>query len=160
MENPISANDYATRSNLDYIESLYQNFRSNPETVSGEWRQFFQGVDFAKELSPGLTAEAGLSSKELDVFRLIHAFRDYGHYEANLNPLAQGQKSFPELSLHNFNLTEADLDSKFQVGGIVGKPGASLRDIVAHLRNSYCRTIAMQVSGFGFDDPELVHQRI
>ncbi len=150
MENPAQTLSYATRSNLDYIESLYQDFRSHPETVGAEWRQFFQGVEFAQEFGPefakGLSTQSGLSSKELDVFRLIHAFRDYGHYEANLNPLAQGQKSFPELSLHNFNLTEADLDSKFEVGGIVGKPGASLREIINHLRDSYCRTIAMQVS--------------
>jgi 2-oxoglutarate dehydrogenase E1 component len=133
---------YTNRANLEYIETQYQAFRTNPGDVGDEWRLFFQGVEFAKELS----SESGLSSKELDVFRLINAFRDYGHYEANLNPLAQGTKSFPELSLHNFNLEEKDLDSTFEVGGIVGKPNGTLRDIIAHLRNSYCRTITVQVS--------------
>ncbi len=138
--------NFTNRANLEYIETLYQSFRNDPASVGDEWRFFFQGVEFAKDLNKDLIADLGLSSKELDVFRLIHAYRDYGHYEANLNPLAQGTKSFPELSLHNFNLTEADLDSKFEVGGLVGKPGGSLRDIIAHLRNVYCRTIAMQVS--------------
>jgi 2-oxoglutarate dehydrogenase E1 component len=133
---------YASRPNLEYIEGLYQNFRTNPESITGEWRLFFEGVEFAQNIS----TESGLSSKELDVFRLINGFRDYGHFEANLNPLAAGNKSFPELSLHNFNLVEADLDSTFQVGGIIGKPGATLREIIAHLRNSYCKTISLQVA--------------
>ena len=133
---------YLNRPNLEFIEGLYENFRANPETVDAEWRLFFQGVEFAQNLS----TQSGLSEKELDVFRLINAYRDYGHFEANLNPLASGTKSFPELSLHNFNLTEKDLDSKFAIGEIVGKPGATLRDILAHLRSCYCRTIAIQVA--------------
>ena len=133
---------YLNRPNLEYIEGLYQNFRANPESIDSEWRLFFQGVEFAQNLS----TQAGLSKKELDVFRLINAYRDYGHFEANLNPLASGTKSFPELSLLNFNLAEADLDTEFEIGAIVGKPGAKLRDLVAYLRSCYCRTISVQVA--------------
>lgn len=133
---------YANRSNLDYIEGLYQNFRSNPESIGHEWRQFFEGVEFAQNLS----RETGLSLKELDVFRLINAYRDYGHFEANLNPLAGGTKSFPELSLLNFNLSDADLDTSFEVGSVIGKPKATLREIIAHLRDVYCRTLTVQVA--------------
>ena len=150
MENQSLNLSYTNRSNLEYIENLYQDFRENPAAVEQEWRQFFQGVEFAEfragANSNDLTTSTGLSSKELDAFRLINAYRDYGHFEAKLNPLAQGQKSFPELSLHNFNLVEADLDSKFEVGQIVGKPNATLREIIAHLRDAYCRTISVQVS--------------
>lgn len=133
---------YLNRPNLEYIENLYQSFRANPESIGPEWRLFFEGVEFAQSLP----VEAGLSSKELDVFRLINAYRDYGHFEANLNPLAQGTKSFPELSLLNFNLTEGDLDSKFQIGGVIGMPNATLRDIIQHLRDSYCKTLTIQVA--------------
>ena len=142
MENSGQQFSYMGRPNLEFIESLYQNFRSNPESVDPEWRLFFQGVDFSQNLS----TQAGLSSKELDVFRLINAFRDYGHFEANLNPLASGTKSFPELSIHNFHLTDADLDTKFEIGSIIGRPNATLRDIIAHLRSCYCRTIGIQVA--------------
>ena len=137
---------YLNRPNLEFIEGLYQTFRANPDAIDPEWRMFFQGVDFAQNLSAGAAHEAGLSQKELDVFRLINAFRDYGHFEANLNPLAGGTKSFPELSLLNFNLGDADLDSRFEIGAIVGLPGAPLREIIAHLRACYCRTISVQVN--------------
>ena len=133
---------YATRSNLEYIEGLYQDFRNDPNSVSNEWSMFFQGVEFAKDL----TTQSGLSSKELDVFRLINEYRDYGHFEANLNPLATGQKSYSELQLSKFNLGEGDFDTKFEMGAIIGKPGATLREILTHLRDSYCRTITCQVS--------------
>jgi 2-oxoglutarate dehydrogenase E1 component len=135
---------YLNRSNLEYVDGLYQSYRQSPESVSPEWRLFFDGVDFAQNLS--LPSEAGLSAKELDVFRLINAFRDYGHFEANLNPLAGGTKSFPELSPLNFNLTEKDLDLKFQIGAIIGKADATLRDIIAHLRQVYCQTLTVQAA--------------
>ena len=137
---------YLSRPNLEYIETLYQNFRTNPESIDQDWRLFFQGVDFAQNLSGRLQTDSGFSSKELDVFRLINTYRDYGHFEANLNPLASGTKSFPELSLFQFNLAEGDLDSKFEIGAMIGRPGATLRDIILHLRNCYCRTIAVQVA--------------
>jgi 2-oxoglutarate dehydrogenase E1 component len=127
---------------LEYIEGLYKDWQRDPETVSTDWRLFFDGVSFAQNLS----TETGLSSKELDVFRLINAYREYGHFEANLNPLAQGPKSFPELSLLNFNLSDADLDQVFSVGGLVGLPGATLRQIMDHLRQAYCGTITVQFS--------------
>lgn len=133
---------YLNRSNLEFVEGLYENFRQNPESVAAEWRLFFEGVDFAQNLS----AQSSLSKKELDVFRLIMAYRDYGHFEANLNPLTRASKAFPELSLLNFNLSDADMDSKFEVGGVIGKPGATLREIIAHLRAAYCGTLTVQVA--------------
>lgn len=140
---------YLNRPNLEFLEGLYQNFRSNPDSIDPDWRMFFEGVEFAEQ-RVGVGAEsgvgAGLSLKELDVFRLIHAYRDYGHFAANLNPLASGTKSFPDLSLFNFNLDEGDLEQKFQIGKILGRPSATLREIISHLRNCYCRTISVQVN--------------
>jgi 2-oxoglutarate dehydrogenase E1 component len=141
----LEKHSYLNRSNLEYVEGLYQSFRQNPESISAEWRLFFEGVDFALNLS-GLSAQSGLSAKELDVFRLINAYRDYGHFEANLNPLATAHKAFPELSLLNFNLSDADMDAKFEVGALVGKPNGTLREIIAHLRQAYCGTITVQVA--------------
>lgn len=141
---------YAARPNLEFLESLYDTFKKDPSQVGDEWRLFFEGVDFGQGLAPQRTdqlgASIGLSSKDLEVYRFINTYRDYGHFEANLNPLSDGLKSFPELSPLNFGLTDADMDSVFAVGEVVGLPGAKLRDIVAHLRASYCGTIAVNVS--------------
>lgn len=144
---------YVTRPNLEYIETLYDAFLQDPESVGPEWRLFFEGVEFAQNLGGasvgvGRGGELGgvVSSQELDVYNLINAYRAFGHFEANLNPLSDATKSFPELSFTNFNLKEADLDKTFSIGAIVGRPNAKLKDIIQHLRDSYCRTLAVQVS--------------
>jgi 2-oxoglutarate dehydrogenase E1 component len=152
-EAPLEKFSYLNRSNLEYVESQYQSFLKNPESIEADWRLFFEGMEFALKLNPNpATASSakglagGISSKELDVYNLIRAYRDYGHFEAALNPLSTAHKSFPELSFNNFNLSDADLEQSFQIGAIVGKPGAKLKDIIEHLRNCYCRTISVQVA--------------
>lgn len=141
---------YAGRPNLEFLETLYDNFKKDPSQVGEEWRLFFEGVDFGQGLAPKSTAklgeQVGLSAKDLEVYRFINAYRDYGHFEANLNPLSDNIKSYPELSPLNFGLQDADFDTVFSVGQVVGLPGATLREIVAHLRASYCGTITANVS--------------
>jgi len=129
---------YANRANLEYIEQLYQSYKNNPENVSTDWRRFFEGVEFAQDSS------FGLSEKELDVYHLISAYRNYGHFEAQLDPLTNTAAPSDQLALSRFNLSEKDLDQTFQIGSIVGKPNATLREIMAHLRNCYCGKLSVQ----------------
>jgi 2-oxoglutarate dehydrogenase E1 component len=46
--------DAIARANPEYLESLYQQFRQNPESVDEQWRLLFAGYDFA--LSQGAPA--------------------------------------------------------------------------------------------------------
>lgn len=133
----MSAN-YANSGNAEYIEQLYKQFQSNPESVSAEWRRFFEGVEF------GTQAGLGLSEKELDVYNLIYAYRNYGHFEADLDPLTNTPTPSDQLSLSRFRLSEKDLEAHFQIGSIIGKPNATLREIIAHLRSVYCGTLTVQ----------------
>jgi len=124
--------------NLDYLESLYHQFKSAPDSVSIEWKRFFEGVEFANDGS------FGLSEKELDVYHLITAYRNYGHYEADLDPLTNTPVPSDQLRLNKFNLTEKDLDQKFQISSIIGKENATLREIIAHLKSVYCGKLTVQ----------------
>ncbi|MES3038071.1 MAG: 2-oxoglutarate dehydrogenase E1 component [Bdellovibrionota bacterium] len=128
------------RANMEFIESLYTDFKKDPGSVSTEWKRFFEGVEFAQQGS------FGLSEKELDVFNLIAAYRNYGHFEAQLDPLTNMPTPSDQLSLSRFNLKDTDLDQRFQIGNIVGKPDATLREIIAHLRSVYCGKISVQVA--------------
>lgn len=132
-------NSGINRANLEYIEQLYADFKANPEALASEWKSFFEGVEFAQE------GKFGMSDKELAVFQLIQAYRADGHTEANLNPL-YAPTSSELLALKRFGLSEKDLNSKFQVGSLVGKQGATLADIIAHLKKTYCGTISLQAS--------------
>jgi 2-oxoglutarate dehydrogenase E1 component len=131
---------YASRGNLDYIEDLYQQYKTNPGAVTADWQKFFEGVEFAQGTA------MGLSEKELDVYHLITAFRDYGHFEADLDPLTNTPSPSDQLSLSRFNLSDKDLDQKFQIGSIVGKPNSTLKEILAHLRACYCGKLTVQVA--------------
>lgn len=126
--------------NLEYLESLYHQFKNSPESVGMEWKRFFEGVEFANSKDGAF----GLSEKELDVYHLISAYRNYGHYEADLDPLTNTPVPSDQLSLNKFNLTEKDLDQNFQIGSLIGKPNASLRDIIKHLRSVYCGKLTIQ----------------
>ncbi|MGZ3798471.1 MAG: 2-oxoglutarate dehydrogenase E1 subunit family protein, partial [Pseudobdellovibrionaceae bacterium] len=93
--------NFASRANLEIIEDLYKQFKTNPESVSPDWQHFFQGLEFAQE---GSLSSLGLSEKELDVYHLITAYRNYGHFEAQLDPLTNTPSPSDQLSLSRFNL--------------------------------------------------------
>ena len=99
------------RANLEYVEDLYGVYKKNPEKLDESWQAFFAGVDFNQDLN------GGFSAKELDVYHLIQAYRDYGHFEARINPLSKNREG-KDLSLDQFNLNEADLDRNFSVGAL------------------------------------------
>jgi 2-oxoglutarate dehydrogenase E1 component len=124
--------------NLEYLESLYNQFKTSPDSIGIEWKRFFEGVEFAKD------GAFGLSEKELDVYHLISAYRDYGHFEADLDPLTNSVTHSEQLSLSKFKLSEKDLTSKFQIGSLIGKPNATLAEIIAHLKSVYCGTLTVQ----------------
>ncbi len=131
------------RSNLEYIESLYQTFRANPENVDPQWRLFFEGVEFAQKM-PG---QSSFSEKELGVYNLIEHYRDYGHLMADLDPLHLSKPRPESFELSHFGLEQKDLDQNFTVATMLGVGTATkLRDIIAFLEDTYCRTITAQVA--------------
>lgn len=133
------SNNGINSSNLEYIEEQYNAFKANPDSLIPEWKNFFEGYEFAQQ------GKFGMSDKELAVYQLIQAYRAEGHLEANLNPL-YAPTAHQNLSLGRFGLTDKDLQGKFQVGALIGKPNASLTEIIAHLKNIYCGTISLQAS--------------
>ena len=80
--------------------------------------------------------------QRIERHNLIQAYRDYGRFKRTWirsSPTPEG-----DLALKNFGLTEADLDSVYSVGEIVGLKDATLREIIAHLQKCYCGTITVQ----------------
>lgn len=126
--------------NLEYLESLYNQFKNSPDSVGMEWKRFFEGVEFAKD------GAFGLSEKELNVYDLITAYRNYGHFEADLDPLTNSIAPSDQLHLSKFKLSEQDLGTKFQIGSLIGKPNAALSEIISHLKSVYCGKLTIQCS--------------
>lgn len=132
---------YLNRPNLEFIEQLYQSFKSNPESVEPQWQKFFEGVEFAQNFTGG-----EYSAKELAVYNLIKTYRDYGHLKAKLDPLDMRQADTSSFELKRFGLVPEDLSQTFQVGALIGKENTSLKEIIEHLESSYCGTISAQLA--------------
>lgn len=133
---------YASRSNLEYLEQMYQQFKHDPLTVDPSLRSFFEGMEFSGQFAK--TSE--LSSNEINVFQLIQTYRDYGHLKANLDPLGLSPRQTDFFELKKFHLSEKDLDQHFQMGAMVGLPSGTLREIIQRLETAYCGTLTAQVA--------------
>jgi 2-oxoglutarate dehydrogenase E1 component len=142
---------YLANSDINAIESLYQQYKSNPQSVDGSWQRFFEGFEFQRAEFAPLPSGDGLSGaasseviKEFKVINLINGYRQRGHLFTETNPVRERRKHQPTLALENFGLSEQDLDTVFQAGNEVGLGPSKLRDILAHLTNSYCKHIGIE----------------
>ncbi len=139
----------ANRWNLDLIEDYYARWRKDPGSVEESWRNFFEGYELGHQAGgpPVAAVDLEAARAQAAVTRLIDAYREMGHYLADLDPLklTPRRQSHELLDLAAFGLTDADLDHVFynRVGGTDG--GAStLREVIAALRETYCRTIGVE----------------
>jgi 2-oxoglutarate dehydrogenase E1 component len=83
--------------------------------------------------------------KQEAVAELINAYRIRGHLFANIDPLGLLKPPPPELEPENFGLTQDDLDKPFATGDFdIGVPTLPLREIIARLKRTYCRTIGVE----------------
>jgi 2-oxoglutarate dehydrogenase E1 component len=87
------------------------------------------------------------------VAHLVNGYRTRGHVFANVDPLETPHGAAPELELSHFGLSEADLDKVFSTAGMSGLPErATLREIVAHLKETYCSSIGVEFTQI--EEPE------
>jgi 2-oxoglutarate dehydrogenase E1 component len=139
-----------THANSAVIEAAYESWLQNPDSVDPTWRAFFQG--FTLGSTGGSPAAAGDSAgapiidsfKQSHVHHLISTYRSIGHFEAHLDPLSEPPASHPKLSLAHFKLSEADLDTSFDVGSYLGGGQMKLSEILASLRATYCGHVGVE----------------
>jgi len=85
------------------------------------------------------------ADKQANVSRLINAYRVRGHLIADLDPLHQNPpRMYPELDPLFYGLTIWDLDREVATGGIEGTQVMPLGQVLARLRDAYCRTAGIE----------------
>jgi 2-oxoglutarate dehydrogenase E1 component len=95
------------------------------------------------ELAPADVMQATCDS--IHALMLIRAYRMRGHFHANLDPLnLVPEKNEEELDLKSYGFTEADLDRRIFLDMVLGLEFASMREIVAILRRTYCQTLGVE----------------
>ncbi len=135
--------NFLNNSDPSAIEDIYKKFRENPDNVDPGWRDFFKGMDFAisnyKSDMPG----SG-SDDEFKVINLINDYRRRGHLFTDTNPVRKRRTYTPTLDITNYGLSDADLDKEFNAGSNIGLGKAKLKDIIAFMQQTYCRSIGVE----------------
>ena len=139
-----------------------------PLIANGELVAALDGNWAATEIAVGTkikgkAASKGIELSEADVqqatrdsvkaLMMIRAFRMRGHLEAQLDPLGlEPPAPHPELDPASYGFTEADLDRKIFIDHVLGLEFATVREMVAILRRTYCHTIGIEF--MHMSDPE------
>jgi 2-oxoglutarate dehydrogenase E1 component len=138
---------YISNAHGSYIDELYKSYQSDPSSVDETWQKFFEGFEFSlqKYGEDGLPGESeGVSSKDTQVRNLIHAYRSRGHLKSNTNPVRERRDHNVKLSYKDFGLTDADLNTEFEVGAEIGIGKASLKKIIETLDSIYLKHIGYE----------------
>jgi len=150
--------------NLPFVEEMYARFLVDENSVDESWQAYFRSLGERVPPTPpsfpqrsifaprgGDNVAVGVSESERRLARearqdrvaqLVQAYRTRGHLYASLDPLGiRSVPPAPHFPLERFGLSEADLDKTFTAGGLRG----TLREIIAHLEETYCRTIGVEL---------------
>ncbi|MDV7186812.1 2-oxoglutarate dehydrogenase E1 component [Lutibacter sp. TH_r2] len=131
------------------IAQMYDQYLINPDALEPSWRSFFQGFDFATENYTSTDQENNIEVpekvlKEFRVVDLINSYRTRGHLFTKTNPVRNRRQYRPTLAIENFGLSENDLDTVFDAGGMIGSGKNTLRNIIKHLETIYCDSIGVE----------------
>jgi len=147
---------YISNSHPAFIEALYQDFLKNPESVDPDLKKFFEGFDFAISNQAAAGTGTGPVSangidwmNEIKVYRLILGYRNKAHLIATTNPIRSRKDRGANLELSFFGLSDADLNTTFQVGNLVGLGATTLQNILTHLRNAYAKNVGIEFKYIG-----------
>jgi len=152
--------------NATFVENLYERFLEDPESVEPGWREQFRemhnGATYEIPHSPiverfgqlalkpqsriaqiqGFTEES--VKKQSAVARLINHYRVRGHQIANNNPLGGNVPSPTDMDPAYYGLSELDMDTLFDTGGLYGADRLTLRNIINRLKEIYCGSIGSE----------------
>ncbi len=152
-------------SNAAYLESLYEQYLVDPDSVEPKWKTWFDGFkgreagdvphsaviqavsEAGRKAARGMVAQATGTGDERErhVGRLITAYRSRGHLGADLDPLGmQAKPEAPDLGLAFHRLSDGDLGSEFSTGGVAGRERMKLGDLLALLKATYTGPIGVE----------------
>ena len=151
------SNSYLFGANAPFIEDLYETYLGDPQAVPEQWREYFDKVQllpaaegagrdvahapivqaFALQAKAGArsgASAAALDRKQVSVIQLVAEYRFRGVFLAQLDPLQRQERPhIAELEPAYYDLTEADMDTVFNTGSLLGPEQAPLREIIRSL---------------------------
>ncbi|WP_342270567.1 2-oxoglutarate dehydrogenase E1 component [Rickettsia endosymbiont of Orchestes rusci] len=150
--------------NAVFIEELYRQYLTNPNSVDQTWQAFFGQIkdnesakinkSTAKIILPSevkISEEPTLSSEIVDSFkavRMIEAYRKYGHYFTTLDPLnleIVETKNDVKLDILNFDFSNEQLENVINVPDeFFGLKKCKLSELIKLLDKTYSDHIGVE----------------
>ncbi|WOE31419.1 MULTISPECIES: 2-oxoglutarate dehydrogenase E1 component [unclassified Acinetobacter] len=149
-----------------YIEELYEQYLTAPESVGEDWRKYFDKFPKGDQphsnvreqflllgrnsnrIQPIVQGEVSSEHerRQIGVLQLISAYRNRGHQKAKLDPLGLAKREdVPDLDISAHGLTKSDLDTVFNVGNLaIGKTETTLAEMVNAMESIYCSSIGAE----------------
>ena len=141
----------ASRWNADLIDQNYETWLSSPDSLTPEWRAFFEGFELAQSSSKTSSATTTdysafdtIASKQSRLIGAIYAYRSIGHTIAKFNPLTKEAPMNPRLTLERLGLEESDLDTVFHTGNYLNGVEMTARELLDRLDKTYCHTVGFE----------------
>ena len=153
----MSTQSVLSPANAAYLETLYEQFLADPNSVDQNLRTYFATFDEdtptaaasaptgSNPTSVTSSARSAFAEKQSAVLSYISAVRYRGHRQAKWDPLGLHENpSVPDLDPAYHNLTEGDMDSLFNTGSLFTDSEQTLRSINALLQDTYCGSIGAE----------------
>ncbi|MBB5190263.1 2-oxoglutarate dehydrogenase E1 component [Silvimonas terrae] len=165
----LALNSHLFGGNAPFVEDLYEQYLEDPNLVDPGWRTYF---DKLQQL-PGATArdiprapieesfrqlarqpramavhasvaEDSVSRKQVEVLRMMQAYRLLGSRNATLDPLCRMDTDYvEELDPKFYGFTEADMALTFGTN-IKSMERATLSEVIAFAKQTYCGNVGLE----------------
>ncbi len=149
MNNP----SFATRWNVDEIESNYLKWLEAPSELDPNWQYFFEGFHLGSENGsgaapaetvPSVNASDSGIEKHARLYGAIYAFRDIGHTQGTFDPLESEIKENPRLSLKRLGFDTSDMSEIHFTGNYLGGVRMSVGEVFDRLKRTYCGNVGVE----------------
>lgn len=152
---------------LAFIEQHYADYLSDRNSVSPDWREYFDEIHAGHEnVTPALlkkpfehdsifhrghtgalpseavAPETAILQERLD--QLIRNYRVRGHMIARIDPLNAGRPEPPELDPAFYGFTDEHMRMEFSTQWFGGAECRTLGEMLDWLKSTYCRSIGVQ----------------
>jgi len=161
------SDSHTSGGHLSYLEDLYESYLQDPNSISEEWKTYFNDLPFqngSKKDSSHLdvikhfqntprrsATKVKASSKnknplDAKVQTLIKAYRDYGHTAADLDPLGIAEKVIHSdlhktESLFNGDELSSTVNCNFPIGS---NAKYEVNNLIDELKEIYCKNIGIE----------------
>src|SRR6202158_277237 len=127
-----------------FYESVFESMRGVPPAGRSEPARTVAQAAEAAAAGP-TTEEAEMLRAVAGGMALVAAYRSHGHLSARLAPLGSAPTGDPSLDPVNHGLTPQLMEAVPAAVLRVRVPGENLAEVLTHLRETYCSTIAYEI---------------